>query len=82
MLYHRLESPERCEEAWQLVLPTALRAGVLKLLHDSPVGGHPGVSKTLGKACERFYWIHCLRALKNGATNVTCGRLEKVPGLK
>ena len=54
VLYHRWESLERGEEAWQLVLPTALRAGVLKLLHDSPVGGHPGVSKTLGKVRKRF----------------------------
>ena len=43
VLYHRWESPERGEEAWQLVLPTALRAGLLKRLHDSPVGGHLGV---------------------------------------
>ena len=43
VLYHRCESPERGEETWQLVLPTALRAGVLKRLHDSPVGGHLGV---------------------------------------
>lgn len=60
MLYHRWESPERGEETWQLVLP-ALRAGVLKLLHDSPVGGQLGVSKTLGKVRARFYWIHCHR---------------------
>ena len=49
MLYHRWESPKRAEETWQLVLPTALRAGVLKLLHDSPVGGNLGMSKTLEK---------------------------------
>ena len=61
MLYHRWESPERGEETWQLVFPTALRAGVLKLLHDSPVGGHLGVSKTLGKVRARFFWIHCRR---------------------
>ena len=51
VLYHRWESPERGEEMWQL----------LKLLHDSPVGGHLGGSKTLGKVRERFYWIHCHR---------------------
>ena len=61
MLYHRWESPERGEETWQLVLPSALCAGVLKLLHDSPVGGQLGVSKTLGKVRARFYWIHCRR---------------------
>ena len=61
VLYHQWESPERGEETWQLVLPRALRAGVLKLLHDSPVGGHLGVSKTLGIVRARFYWNHCRR---------------------
>ena len=61
VLYHRWESLERGEETWQLVLPTTLRVGVLRLLHDSPVGGHLGVPKTLGKVRERFYWIHCRR---------------------
>ena len=35
-----------------------MEAGALKLLHNSPVGGHLGVSKTLGKVRARFYWIH------------------------
>ena len=61
VLYHQWESPERGKETWQLVLPRALRAGVLKLLHDSPVGGHLGVSKILGKVRARFYWNHCRR---------------------
>ena len=60
-MYHCWESPELGKETWQLVLPTALCASVLKLLHDSPVGGHLGLSKTLGKVRQRFYWIHCRR---------------------
>lgn len=34
---------------------------MLKLHHDSPVGGHLGLSNTLGKVRQRFYWIHCRR---------------------
>ena len=61
MLYHRWESPELGEETWQLAVYTALRANVLKLPHDSPVGGPLGLSKTLGKVRQRFYWIHWRR---------------------
>lgn len=52
------ESPELDEGTWQQVLPTALPAGLLNLLHDSPVVGHLGVSKTPGNVRERFYWNH------------------------
>ena len=61
MLYHRWESPELGEETWQLAVHTALRANVLKLHQDSPVGGPLGLSKTLGKVHQRCYWIHWRR---------------------
>ena len=82
VLYHRWESPERGEETWQLVLPTALRAGVLNLLHDSPVGGHLGVSKTLGKVCERFYWIHCRRDVEEWCHKCDLCGSRKAPRVK
>ena len=37
---------------WQLVLPKGLRTSVLKQLHDNPLGGHLGVSKTQAKVCD------------------------------
>eukprot|EP00731_Ephydatia_muelleri_P004049 Em0002g225a len=40
----------------QLVLPASLVPGVLSGLHDTPVGGHLGVKKTLEKVQMRFYW--------------------------
>ena len=58
VLYHRWELAKLGKITWQLVLPIGLRTSVLKQLHDSPVGGHLGVSKTQAKVCERFYWIH------------------------
>ena len=61
VLYHRWELPELGKVTWQLVLPKGHRTSVLKQLHDNPVGGHLGVSKTLAEVCERFYWIHCRR---------------------
>eukprot|EP00731_Ephydatia_muelleri_P017386 Em0010g484a len=40
----------------QLVLTASLVPGVLSGLHDTPVGGHLGVKKTLEKVQMRFYW--------------------------
>eukprot|EP00731_Ephydatia_muelleri_P003764 Em0001g3764a len=40
----------------QLMLPASLVPGVLSGLHDTPVGGHLGVKKTLEKVQMRFYW--------------------------
>ena len=64
------------------LLPTALRAGVLKLLHNSPAGGHLGVSKTLGKVRERFYWIHCRRDVEEWCHKCDLCASRKGPGVK
>lgn len=41
----------------QMVVPRELVPVVIKELHDGVAGGHLGVTKTVGKARERFYWI-------------------------
>lgn len=41
-------------EVSQLVVPRGLNSAILKQLHDR--GGHLGVSKTLAKVKERYYW--------------------------
>ena len=64
------------------MLPTALRAGVLKRLHDSPVGGHSGVSKGLGKVRERFYWIHCFRDVEEWCHKCDLCAARKSPSVK
>ena len=82
VLYYRWESPERGKETWQLELPTALRAGVLKRLRDIPVGGHLGVSNTLGKFRKRFYWIHCRREVEEWCHKCDLCASSKGPRVK
>ena len=58
LLYRQWEDvPHRgaCKRL-QLVLPPALVPVVLEELHDSTTGGHLGVTKTLEKVRQRFYW--------------------------
>ena len=40
----------------QIVIPTELRKDILQSLHNHKSGGHLGISKTLGKLRQRFYW--------------------------
>ncbi|KAI2661959.1 Retrovirus-related Pol polyprotein from transposon 17.6 [Labeo rohita] len=40
----------------QIVLPSVVRASVLKLAHDHVMGGHLGVNKTFQRVSQYFYW--------------------------
>lgn len=69
-------------ETWQLVLPAAPRASVLKIRHDSPVGGHLGLSNTLGKVRDRFYWIRCRRDVEKWFYKCDLCASKKAPRAK
>lgn len=56
VLYRKWENDEGTNHRWQLVLPRSRVQEVLREVHDSPSGGHFGITKTLSKVRERFYW--------------------------
>ena len=43
-------------EKYQIIVPRDLRITVLQHCHDSIVGGHYGMRKTLGKVRQKYYW--------------------------
>ncbi|KAJ8944180.1 hypothetical protein NQ318_016160 [Aromia moschata] len=55
------ESPDGVSAVYQLVLPKARIHQVLEELHSSPSGGHFGVTRTLARVRDRFYWVNCRR---------------------
>ena len=56
ILYRRFILPDG-RESFQALLPFHLRAEVLKSLHDDLAGGgHLGISKTVDKVRQRYYW--------------------------
>ena len=59
VLYRLWESPAGDRVIWQLVLPKQLQKAAFKELHGPPSTGHFGVTKTLGRVRERFYWARC-----------------------
>ena len=40
----------------QIIVPESYRKHILRLAHDTPLGGHLGVSKTLDRIRGYFYW--------------------------
>ena len=48
----------------QLLVPQKLRTKVLKLAHETLLGGHLGIQKTLDRVMSSFYWP-CLQSEVN-----------------
>ncbi len=47
-----------------LVVPISLREQVMTAAHDGPGGGHLGISKTVPKVRNKYYWIGCSKDVK------------------
>ncbi len=71
----------------QLVVPSSLVETTLKLLHDAPSAGHPGLDKTLSMARAKYYWptmrldiekhiAQCLSCAETKGTTKTAPILE------
>jgi len=70
----------------QLVIPTSLRSKVLKLGHESLLSGHLGMTKTIHRVTQHFYWPGIMEDVKRYCRscdtcqrNVTKGSVSKVP---
>jgi len=50
------KEPATGETRWQVVVPRALRETVLRAMHGAPGSGHFGVTKTLRRLRQGFYW--------------------------
>ena len=64
ILKRAMENTEGTETKVQLIIPRNRVPEVLKEIHDGSGGGHFGVSKTLEKLRQRFYWINCKEDVK------------------
>lgn len=50
------QRPFGIKERYCVIVPTEMKADVLNLVHDSPVGGHMGFKRTLRRCGETFWW--------------------------
>ena len=52
----KVPSNEEWSVLEQIVVPKVYHGEILKLAHESPMGGHLGINKTLFKITRHFYW--------------------------
>ena len=68
-LYRYLDCETSEQGRWQLVVPQSLRREVFEQVHGSPTCGHFGVTKTLGRIRERFFWPACRLSVEEWCRN-------------
>ena len=56
--FHERHSTDEDTEAsaWKLCLPLPLREEALRECHDATTAGHLGITKTLARLAQRYYW--------------------------
>ena len=86
ILYRRWESADGNTTRWRFVLPRSLISDVLQDLHSSVMAGHLGMTKTLQKVQERFYWVGMkedvrsfIRQCPNCASHKKAGPRKRAP---
>ena len=52
--YKHYKSPNNVN--YPLVVPQSLTKKILKSYHESPIGGHTGITRTLNKIQNKYYW--------------------------
>ena len=73
ILYRRWESENGRKDKLQVVVPKSLQRTVLQLLHNSPSGGHLGITKTLPIKSETdSTGMGCVMMWKFGANLARC----------
>ncbi|KAK3742155.1 hypothetical protein QZH41_007827 [Actinostola sp. cb2023] len=79
VLYRKWESEEGDTVQWQLLVPKSLRPEVLRGLHDAKTAGHLGVTKTLGRVKQRFYWYKCSQDVRDWCRKCDLCAASKIP---
>ncbi|KAF7654945.1 hypothetical protein LDENG_00063000 [Lucifuga dentata] len=65
VLQQAWKEPATGEERWQVVFPKDLQETVLKAMHGATGSGHFGVTKTLHRLRQGFYWGQCRRDVED-----------------
>ncbi|UYV69000.1 K02A2.6-like, partial [Cordylochernes scorpioides] len=73
------ESADGRSTKMQLVVPEVKIPGVLREVHSGASGSHFGMTKTLRKVRERFYWVYCREDVENWCRRCTTCAASKGP---
>ena len=64
-LYRKWVTPTGDVASWLIVVPDKLKEVVMGHVHGAMKMGHLGVTKTLAKLRQRFYWVNSGKDIQN-----------------
>ena len=56
ILYRAIGNRRNSHPHHVILIPSSMHANILKTLHDGPLGGHLGITRTEERIRKRFYW--------------------------
>ncbi|XP_049307262.1 uncharacterized protein LOC125777124 [Bactrocera dorsalis] len=68
-LHRTWESEDGKQSRLLIIVPKSMIPKVLKEYHNGPSGGHLGITKTIEKIKQRFYWIGCQDSIAEWISN-------------
>ncbi len=78
ILYKKWESVDKAQSALKLVVPKVLQKTVLKMSHDTALGGHLGVRKTYSKLQKKFHWYRMKESVRDWVMKCSiCGAIKR-----
>ncbi|XP_049308039.1 uncharacterized protein LOC125777350 [Bactrocera dorsalis] len=81
-LHRTWESEDGKQSRLLIIVPKSMIPKVLKEYHNGPSGGHLGITKTIEKIKQRFYWIGCRDSIAEWISNCVECMAAKGPKAK
>ncbi|XP_049314463.1 uncharacterized protein LOC125778892 [Bactrocera dorsalis] len=81
-LHRTWESEDGKHSRLLIIVPKSMIPKVLKEYHNGPSGGHLGITKTIEKIKQRFYWIGCRDSVAEWISNCVECMAAKGPKAK
>lgn len=66
----------------KIVLPQCMKEEILSQLHDNPLAGHLGITRTRKRVKARFYWINMNTDVDNWIRKCKACQARKIPQTK
>ena len=82
VLCRRWESDDGRQIQWKVVLPITYRKEIINELHGGKSGGHLGLTKTMAKVRQRFYWAGMGADVRSAVRQCNACASKKSPARK
>ena len=69
ILYRKWVNSNSGDSILQLLIPNIWKSEVIELMHDNPLSGHLGITRTITRVQNRFYWVGYKEDISNWPRN-------------